>query len=305
MPAPAAYGPCSISAATVVSARMTQPIQMRRRVHRAALVPAAINDEEDHAADQQREPDEHADARDAEQHADGRAALRVGLGRAAAHARRARRGRRGTSRCRRPDASRPRSRATRRGRRRSPASGPRPRRCGRSSTECAVRAGRDPLPGAREDADRAERDLDVLVERQRQLRRRLRRDAVLGRIGSSSRWRGPTPGRRPRSGRSPRAPARRRAEPGALLSCARHNTTRAGLAPGAGPVRACSRRARARAVAWFACSAVSRSAGRRRRGGDRRRRAVRGARRRRTRSADPGRPTTAAGSWRSRRRRPA
>ena len=55
---------------------MIQPIQIERRVARAALVPPAMSTQEHHAADQQREPGEQPAARDAEQHADGRAALR-------------------------------------------------------------------------------------------------------------------------------------------------------------------------------------------------------------------------------------
>ena len=43
MPVPAAYGPCSITAATVEVARTIQPVQVARRVDRAALEPPAMS----------------------------------------------------------------------------------------------------------------------------------------------------------------------------------------------------------------------------------------------------------------------
>ena len=157
------------------------------------------------------------------------------------------------------------------------------------------------LPGARVDADRTERDFDVLVERQGDLRRRLRRDAVLGRVGALQDGVGPRRGGGRDRGRAPRAPARRRAEPGALLSCARHITARTrpflrcGPVPGVAGAR--------RSVVPCADGVVIRiatvagAADRRCSGSPR-------PPRRRTRSPDPGRPTTAAASSRSRRRYP-
>ncbi len=152
-------------------------------------------DEEDHAADQQCQPDEHTDARDAEQHADRCTALRVGLGRAAADARR--RARPDPERVGATDRMRvggdhvPRDEVHAVGQLRDRD------RDGVIGRGRVMRgSGRDPLAGARVDAYRAERDLDVLVERQRQLRRSLGRDSVLGWIGRDQDGMGPRRGGR-------------------------------------------------------------------------------------------------------------